>query len=434
MSNILLTGPTKLAAEQSSADRFILEAEKLRRSKLPLELVILTCYFSPNPVLTFLQRLQRTVPVTKAWIAFSASEYLRIGRETIDAELGKVSAAFPSVQFKAIAGPKGELVHAKGYALLKMRNQGTEQETVAGGFAMVTSSNFTQSGFFQSNIEIVSVTEGLEDLIAFNSLFTEMWNDFPNTSKPMPKQAARALFPYELLCAGRFLSKTGNYLKAVLPLRYRLTEEAKEKVTADASLLAIGYELDKESISKNYIRYDDLVDEVFPPRFRRNYTAETHLGSFCPAPIWNIAVDEMAQSADGFIGRFRSKTSEQVLKRLASEAKHAFEALAGFVLEEEDHIDRWLNRIRAIRDNEIQLQRAHRVFYDFSLPYQLEDEDEIEVVYESLRETIASAKSRNLAKQLVGQAMSTRSLKEYSIADTAKRDLRAMFRRQRANR
>ena len=422
MADLILLGNT-VSSTNSAFDAMIdavsqLEGRWLHRH----ELWLLSCYINLDLIEELIERLSEEIKLREVNFMFDRAELFRIGPKKVKNKLESIEkwckSFDPSVEFnyQQISGPIGEMVHAKGYAVFQ-RIEGQARP----GFVMVTSGNLTRRGFTGGgNIELAYLSHRVGDIEQFERLYNDMWEKNGKNISLDIAEEEMALFKYALLSSGRFLHKWDRTLSSLIGVRYSLTKSAKERIAIkDPDLIELGFELEKDTITKQYLNISNLPPKELPGNFIRNSTIETLLGRWCPQSIWAISEEQGKEEAEKYFKSFKDATTPDKLAVALKEAKKVQEILLDkqLVTVNKGHLTRWEDRIKHLRENQEQIRRLSVGYEDFDLPYNYSDSNETRELYESLVDSIDLSRRANLAIRKISEAIEMMSLQYLDLSN-----------------
>jgi hypothetical protein len=398
-------------------------------------LLILTCYVRPEALIQLIEAVAQQVKLTYCLVLFDYSEHSTVGHSKLQEGFlkaqEKLVANYPgfSLSWEAVRSPQGTLLHTKGYAVLQIN----KKRIITGGIVLSGSSNATARGLglaAASNIEIGYVTRELSDLNKFNKIFIEL-QKFASSAEEDVTDDQEELFRYEILSRGRFLSKWSGNLRSLLSIRYDLSKEGKTLIAStDPELKKRGFKEEKSSITKAYVKVPAAAKKkAFPKFFSKNYTIETSIGRWCPSSIWEVADEEITRKNKPFFAALRKALSDRSLDLAMKKALEDFKYLQKRKVVDcsEVVLQHWRARLERLRNDSEKLGRIHQTFSTFKLPYGREAVEEVAEVFESLQQTLAYAKQKNIAMKKVEAALDEGTLQLLSLRDTEEASLRALF-------
>ncbi len=396
------------------------------------ELWILTCYINLQHLTALVVELLARVRITDVYLAFDISEVFRLGQQEARRQLGELVSWCRQqdieFEYKALSAPA--LVHAKGYAVLQRVN-----DHVDDGVVLVTSANFTQAGFFnERNVELGYVSRLKRDLRSFEDAYNQLWDDYGRSVEISALASSSELFPHALLSSGVFLHKWDGSLSQIVGMKYRLTEEAKQRSTLAQELADLGLE-PGDTATQQVLTLDSVPGKVFPAKFIKNFTVETYCGRWCPMEAWEEALRHVPEINE-FAARFRTATTDEILDECVLVAARRQSILVERQLIKplpESFNENWRQRLVALRANSSKLDRLFTGYEKFDLPYDASNQEAIQSLYESLLESVSLSRRRNVVMKKVLAADESRNLADLLLEPNERDDIaRAMHDRSAA--
>jgi len=257
----------------------------------------MTCYFKPDiakNVTTFLH--QRLKNLSGVHILIDREEWIRAFID-IDMFVKDICerTGLPKDKISLTPIKASTLFHAKSYALISEE----KINDIHQGFAIITSGNFTQSGFSR-NLEIGQITTAKDSpylLEEFIKIFREVKTNHGITNLSEDKEL---LFASKLLSLGVFYHQWDqpHQIDLRFCLKLSKTEIKKRKEKESANLERYNNWSVKES---NTLSYDPINIKSFfedypkpiPDRFLGSFSIETLLGKWVPKDISNLIENEL---------------------------------------------------------------------------------------------------------------------------------------------
>lgn len=171
-------------------------------------------------------------------------------------------------------------------------------------------------------------------------------------------------------------------------------------------LSRLGFEAGS-TFTRQVLELDLLPKKEVPRGFITQFTIETFWGRWCPKDAWN-KLSSSFQGAEEFLSRFRYATSPEIVEGLLLEVKGTQNWLIQQGLIEHvgnEHLEKWVQRIEDLRANSRRLERYYTGYDSHKMPYSIEQKNDICDLFESLHESIELAKTNNIAKKKVSEAI-----------------------------
>ena len=375
------------------------ECKKQRRH----EVWILTCYVDLKLIESFVDDLRKTIKVTDLYLAFNFAEIYNDGPTNTQQNLQEIAANLKKlgINFEWKALKTSLLVHSKGYAIVQRTNG-----IIADGIVLTTSANFTKAGFTGGNIEMGYSSTTKKDLKQFEKCFNYLCKELGCEIDSAVYSHGSYLLQFAILSSGLFLHKWSGSLSQRVGIKYSLTSLAKEKGSIAPELAELGFE-SGNTFSRQVLDLGNLPQKEVPGTFMKRFTIETYWGRWCPTDAWRV-LSETFSGSEEFIARFQSATDGEKLETIKKDALEVQNRLIHQGLIEavgEDHLDRWVENITELRSNRDRLDRFFTGYEAHRLPYSVDQDTEIDNLFENLKEAIELSKATNIAKQKVLDAI-----------------------------
>lgn len=418
--------PMSRAHNRIGFDELVNAADELERKKQHRhELWLLSCYLEPEVVRDLVAELDKRIRLTDVYLAFDVSEYYRIGPRAVRKAMGALKSSCtqrsPGVYFdwrvlaaRAKGKGMGGLVHAKGFAVLQRVD-----DIVSGGVLLIGSANLTRPGLSEGrNIELGYISKRLGDLRAFESAYDQLWSDYSVDIDSTALELDDAQFRYALLSSGVFLHKWSGGLRQLVGIKYQVANKEKW-AQLPPELKEEGFEL-SDTLTRQPLPLKDLPQREVSADFARSFTIDTAIGRWCPREVWQLVAE---QDAEQFVQAFNAATDLEKLNAMLPELKQRQDELIARELirpVDKDHLDRWLERISALRANPDRLRRIHTGYEDFYLPYDPKRVAEIADLFESLEDSLRMRSSDNWVAKKLKACISSRDLSGLEVDDDAR--------------
>ncbi|MEG4911492.1 hypothetical protein [Microcoleus sp. B7-D4] len=303
----------------------------------------MTCYFKPDiakNVTTFLRQTLKNL--SGVHILIDREEWIR---NFIDIDMFVKDicerTGLPKDKISLTPIKASTLFHAKSYALISEE----KINDIHQGFAIITSGNFTQSGFSR-NLEIGQITTAKDSpyfLEEFIKIFREAKTNHGITNLSEDKEL---LFASKLLSLGVFYHQWDQSHQTDLMFRLTLseTEIQRRKKLADRT------EYNNWSVKQSGILSDDPINiksffedypKPIPDGFLRSFSIETLLGKWVPLNISNLIEKEL----DIFVNFYCKILKNFIEEKLQNHLR---------IIEHEIRRLQELNIIKSLKENEVQ--------------------------------------------------------------------------------
>ena len=395
-----------------------------KKKQLRHELWIVTCYIELNLIEKYVEYLIKTIKLTDVFLAFNFSEIYKIGAIETNKKLHSIKEKLnnKNINFEWRVLTSSKLVHGKSYALIQRLNGVTSD-----GVTLITSANFTNSGFKGDNIELGYLSTKKGDIKDFEKTYNYLWDELGcDIDQAISKQEG-FLLKYALLSSGVFLHKWAGTISQQIGIKYKLTPLAKEKGTIAPELAEVGFEAG-DSFTRQVLELGELPEKEVPKTFITRFTIETYWGRWCPRDAW-ITLSESFNGAEKFINKFQEVTEEIALQSIKDNALEIQSNLINKGLVKPvapEHLDRWSERIQELRSNDRRLERFYTGYDANDLPYIIEQKNEIIQLFDSLEEAIDLSKATNIAKDKITAALYNKTPESINLTDEEKQLIREM--------
>jgi hypothetical protein len=402
-----------------------------RQNNLLNDLYILTCYIEFSIIKETIRELSEKVKICNVHLAFNFSEvYKDCGPIETEKKLKEIQRDLKNdleINFSYTMLASSSLVHGKAYAII----QRSESETV-GGNVLVTSANFTKSGFTRgNNVELGYMSDNLSDISEFKEVFEKLQFLLGNSTEEAIFRQEENMFMFALLSSGVFLHKWNGNLKQHIGIKYSLTSLAKNNgaIKVSPELEELGFKA-SDSSTRQVLDLGELPKKLVPPKFISAFTIETYWGHWCPRNVW----DTLYAGCSGshiFLEHFKILTRRERLEEIKEEASVIQNKLVEKGLIEPvpaNHLENWVERVSELRDDSHRLERFFTGYTSHELPYSIEQKKEIKDLFENLQESITLSKNMNTTKKKVQNSISKKSLNSIRIQDVEIRKIQQILR------
>jgi hypothetical protein len=439
MSGVKLFGAGWDAHPEGAFEALQQAARELERSgQHRHELLILSCYVNFDSIRSLIEALADEVKLTRVVLLFDYNEVFKLGPAETTKRLNYMAGGLQrrirsvSLEWAAVGTPNGTLIHAKGYAIVQ-RNASSE---LVGGTLLTGSANLTQRGFGlpeggATNVELGYITARQADIKAFVDIFEKLHTSdgFRKDLSSLELDGAEQ-FKYALLSSGVFLSKWSGNLNALVGMRFPLSREARRVVAVTApELRRRGFDTEQNTLTKNYLDLSNKsLRKQFPRQFTREYTIETSIGRWCPRPVWDVVEEVLTDEHTEFLEAFRRAASDEHLEQASDVAESDLRFLIERHLAQPSTglVERWVEKLKKLRDQEEQLRRLWRGYSAFPFPFRRDETLSFEV-YDSFRDSIDSSRRSNFAIEKVEACEESNSLRKLSLTREERATLEAVL-------
>ncbi|MDM8548950.1 phospholipase D-like domain-containing protein [Desulfobacterales bacterium HSG2] len=377
------------------------------------QVLLLSCYINFDLVKKVIQDFSPKI-ISDVFLMFNVSEIYKLGsKQTLHKLEQYYKEQKVNFQWRVISGTKGEMVHAKGYALY--------DDLKESGFVMITSANLTLRGFNGVNTELGYITQKQQHIKQFVDLYFSLWDNNAIDLNEEIKYENEELFCYYLLSHGRFLNKWDINLKNLIGVQYK---KLKNTESNDSLLTKLEFDSEQANLTKQYIDISHLPKKFYQG-FTSKYTIRTSFGRWCPLSVWKIVEEYLNDNFSQFIEGFKSVTTDEKLITMKKQAETIQKWLSekDIIKVKDDYLDKWIIRIKKLRENSKQIGRIYAGYEDFSLPYDYSNIKGVKNLYQSLSDSITFSQRNTLAIKKVSQAIEKMSLEYLDLSTSEKEDL-----------
>lgn len=356
-------------------------------------LYLASCYFTPESAKDIICKLSDAIRLTGVTVY--------IDRKTATLHGSKALTRFCKSNgfgIELFAVDSSSLFHSKAYALVSY----DESNEIYCGSLVVGSANLTGNGLADrgGNIECLLDTQDEEMLGEFVSQIGRLpLIDLKNIDKFKLADRDTYTFKYALLQRGAFIHKWLDDLAQYFAVRYTLNESGKEKI-GDPVFKDRGFNVETATISKRYFQFD-----YEPPHLedtenlRKNYGIETFLGHWVPRSALASLLGK--EGIEKFKDELFSAIDQQSA-RIKQQIQEDMEYLVSVgIVEKGDSssIEIFDRKIQDLRDNECKIMRIFSKYEVFDLPYDVQEKEKIENLFDDIIALCESSKKRNAAKK-----------------------------------
>jgi len=368
---------------------------------------IASCYFTPRSASYLIgDIITANINVNSVEIYIDKKEALKIGKKVLQSWVDRINDRYEfEVNLYPVDTPK--LFHVKAYSLIAQDSEDSLAGIIVSGSANLTGAGLTNNN---GNIEVLIKTESQNDLESFQNSISKLQTQDIEKIEDF-KDIESYDFKYALLQSGYFIYKWSRSLPQELLIKFRLSEEGKEKIKGDPVLEELGFELSQASISKSYLKFkykSPLTKNI--NNIKRNFGVETYWGYWVPKSI----IDQVFGNEN--FEKFRKRLLTAVEKQrdsIVSKIKDDYEKLISLNLIEvtkKHPRDAFFENIEKLKENETKLWRLYYRYEVIDLPYDFSQRDEIEELYDNFTETYES-KPTNTTIRAIYESLATRSLR-----------------------
>lgn len=367
---------------------------------------IASCYFTPRSASYLISDVSNAkINIDSVEIYIDKKEALKIGQEVLESWIVRINEKY-DFEIKLYPVDTPRLFHVKAYSLIAKNPDETLTGVIVSGSANLTGAGLTS---VNGNIEALIQTEQQEDLNSFQESISKLKiKDLEDIERFVEIDTFD--FKYALLQSGYFIYKWSGSLNQELAIKFRLSEEGKQKIKGDPVLEELGFELNQASVSKSYLKFkyeSPLTQNI--TNIKRNFGVETYWGYWVPKTIIDdifggedfeefktnllTAIEKQYESIIGKIEADYEKLT--TLKLIESSKKHPKESFA--------------ESVEKLKDNEIKLWRLYYRYEIIDLPYDFSQREEIEELFENFTETYES-KPTNITIRAIYECLNNKSL------------------------
>lgn len=408
--------------------------EKLRwRKSRSHRLLILSCYIDFKAIKNLILKIKDEVPLTEVDLAFEFYEAFRSRRpnETVrELELLKKWCEKQGIKFDWRAIRAGALMHAKGYALVQLLEDGYGDGLVCVGSGNATFPGLGQkmfNGMQRSNVELFQISVNGNEVPEFMNIWDQLW-ECERSLDASSSNADAYEFAYTLLASGVFLHDWRDSLSSKIGIKYTITSEGRKEISVDEELKRLGFNVDLLTMTRNPLHMVDFsLTRSMPQSFTRIYTVDSLMGRWCPRSVWNVVEETIEVDVDFklFLESFLKATEPDQLIKCAEDEEKISRRLVerGIVTDVPGRVDSWIEKMEALRDNEDKLKRIFLQFESFDLPYDFSAREQVMDLHESLFETLALKRNMSFVAEKIADVERMRDLRLLDLDGKQRADL-----------
>ena len=353
-------------------------------------LYIASCYFNPNSARKLIKELRQRVNLSEVIIYIDRKTASVLGKDC----LIKFCASFNDFEVNLYAVDTGYLFHTKAYALISYNND----DEIVSGSLVIGSANLTDSGLTAKNGNIESFLDSQdEELLQQFYLQLDELETLSIDEIDEFRDSDDFNFRYALLREGAFIHKWLDNLNQSLSVKHDLNELGRQCIDGDDIFGSIEFNVESATISKSYFNFD-----YNPPRLEnaghltRNYGIETKLGYWIPQEALKSLFEK-----SGFEDFKRELKTQLTLgmEDIKQKINKDFEYLKNAkVIKNTDSNPAELfdNRVQVLLENDLKLKRIFSKYEIFDLPYDIQQKDEIETLFDEMLSFIESRLQKNI--------------------------------------
>ena len=286
--------------------------------------------------------------------------------------------------------------------------------TLVDGCLAIGSANLTKAGLIGDggNVESLLVTDDLDDIERFLNYFEENYIDLEDLEYFGPGEIKSQHFKFALIQKGLFTHEWSGDLKSYFAVRYDLNEKGRERLQ-DSRFRELGFDTDSATLSKRYINLE-VIEGTHPvddSGLVRNYGIECHLGHWIPkTKVVASDADERSfqQFRKNLLLDLRNQIQKPDVERAISRDYDSLVELEVIDVEYNSHPYHGLvEKIDALEEKESE-ERLRRFWTGrtfFELPYDRNDGQGIERVYDDFMDTIRQRKRKNRSMKALESAI-----------------------------
>jgi hypothetical protein len=367
---------------------------------------IASCYFTPRSASYLIRAVSDSnININSVEIYIDKKEALKIGKKILKDWLNRINDNHEfATNIYPVDTPK--LFHVKAYSLIAKNSEDLLEGIIVSGSANLTGAGLTSDN---GNIEVLIETQNQNDLNSFNKSILKLQTQNLDEIDHF-KNIEAFDFKYSLLQSGYFIYKWSSSLNQELAIKFRLSEEGKQKIKGDPILEELGFELSQASVSKSYLQFEyksPLTKNI--TNIKRNFGVETYWGYWVPKSI----IDQVFGNEE--FEKFKAKllvAFEKEYYSIVSKIEEDYAKLTNLNLIEatQKHPkESFLESIEKLKGNETKLWRLYYRYEVVDLPYNFSQRAEVEDLYDNFTETYES-KPANTTIRAIYKSLDTKCL------------------------
>mgnify|MGYP000034050595 FL=1 len=362
---------------------------------------IFTCYLSENlkDLKNFFDKISGEIRITGISLHIDSRQCIKSGICKLQSFQEKFNKNYGEdfLNIYAIDTPK--IFHSKAYIL--------QSEDELSGAIALGSANFSKSGLFANK------NGNFESLIINND--QDLINDFLNIEKINKYikelhqleefKTENYAFKLAILEEGRFVRKWSGSINQYFTTKFTLTEKGKEQIQGGI-LSNLGFEIDAETISKQFINFSE-INTNYHDNFQRllGKGLETSAGYWLPNKLlWDLLDDKLIHNFYDIIKDLVKKQTTGIKDELT----RVYEQLLAeeYITAGTPPIQMIDEKLEQLKEDNIRLERFYHRYSVIDLPYDFSThKEEIEDLYDELVEVSKNKKRANLSSKLVLKAI-----------------------------
>lgn len=364
-----------------------------------------SCYFTIQSARNLINEINKTLNVSDYYIYIDRKTAVAIGKD----ELECFANSFRNADVTLYAVETTTLFHSKAYAAISYDDEGE----IYCGSLVVGSANLTGNGIIRrnGNIESMLETQEIEHLVEFTEQLDSL-HSIPIEEIEEFEKSDSFSFKYALLQEGVFIHKWADNLANNLSIRYHLNTDGKERL-GDSAFSSAGFNIATATISKQYFKFDYKPPHLDnSENLSRKYGIETYLGYWVPYEAAESLIDKEK------FKKFKKKLKKQLqveIKDIKQRIQHDYETLCTEGIIDESDIDMpesFEIKANKLLDNDFKLMRIFNKYETFYLPFDINQKEEIEELFDEMLELVESRKAKNTSMKAFLKAIKSASLDE----------------------
>jgi len=357
-------------------------------------LYITSCYFTSDSARKFIRSLHKNIKLSEIAIYIDRKTASAIGKD----ELSYFCSAFGDLEVNLYAVDTAYLFHTKAYALISYNNN----DEIVCGSLVIGSANLTGSGLTarSGNIESFLDTQDIDFLNQFIQQLSELTLISIDNIEYF-KSSRDYNFKYALLLEGKFIYQWRDKLNDSFSIKYTLNENGKHRIDGDDTFKRVGFNVESATISKKYFDFEyDFSHLENAKILAKKYGIETYLGYWIPSEALEALFEQ-----NGF-ENFKETLKNQLNQKIESikeQIQRDFEYFQGEGIveyrEDTKPSDSFENKTQSLFQNDLKLQRIFSKYEIFDLPYDIQQKEEIESLFDEMIFLVQSKKNKNKSMQ-----------------------------------
>ena len=306
---------------------------------------------------------------------------------------------------------RGNFFHTKAYCLIPCDDLNSDVPQVTGGCLAIGSANLTGNGIVSKsgNIESLVISDNFLEIQEFvNSLSSINWMEFEDLHKY--KSSDKHDFRYGLLSQGKFVYKYTIELNKHLAIKYNLSPKSEDILNQQQDFDELGIpkplqerlKIERSTFSVQYFDFDiDPYRSEGYSGLRGKYGIECYLGHWIPEIVPSLKDKRFELFKTDMFREIRDQ-----MESITSKIKEDYDTLAdGGIIETDankgDPSENFIHKVDELEKDDDRLFRMWSQLAFNDLPYDINNTQNIDEIYDDIITTIELSRRKNSTKWAV---------------------------------